>query len=109
VGGRVVPEYTVHVGGGIDHTGATFGRQVLKVPARRAPEALIRLLTWYRDERSGAETALDFLRRQTDDAIRVRLADISKMDETTASEEDFLDLGDAKTFEVKTGPGECAV
>ena len=44
VGGRAVPQYFIQVGGGIDADGTTFGRLAAKVPARRAPEALERLV-----------------------------------------------------------------
>jgi sulfite reductase (NADPH) hemoprotein beta-component len=109
VGGRVVPEYTLHLGGGVDGAGATFGRQALKVPARRVPEALIRLLTLFQRERREGEPVLAFFRRVDEDTVREVVADLSKIDEATATPEDFLDLGDAHEFEVKTGPGECAV
>src|SRR5437763_8608643 len=56
VGGQAVPEYQLHLGGGIDsETGATFGRQVVKVPARRIPEAVLRLLSLYKDKRDEGE------------------------------------------------------
>ena len=109
VGGRIVPEYTLHLGGGIDARGATFGRTVVKVPARRAPEAVLRLLQLYVDRRAPGEKALAFFRRIGDEDVKACVADLMKIDEATAPPEDFLDIGETKEFEVKTGPGECAV
>src|SRR4029453_18918339 len=47
VGGQAVPEYQLHLGGGISGQGAVFGRQIVKVPARRVPDAVLRLLLLY--------------------------------------------------------------
>src|SRR5262249_624875 len=44
VDGKTIPEYQLHLGGGISDEGAVFGRQIVKVPARRIPEAVTRLL-----------------------------------------------------------------
>ncbi len=108
VGGRVLPEYTLHLGGGVDGGGATFGRAFAKVPARRTPDALIKLLELYLAERQAGEDALAFFRRVPEETVKAALADLSSVEEATASPEDFLDLGDDKEFAVSTGPGECA-
>lgn len=108
VGGKVVPEYTLHLGGGVDGQGATFGRQLAKIPARRVPEALSRLLSLYLQERRRDEPALAFFRRIKEADVQAALADLVHIDETSARPEDFLDLGDAEEFVVATGPGECA-
>jgi sulfite reductase beta subunit-like hemoprotein len=109
VGGRIVPEYTLHLGGGIDANGAQFGRQLAKVPARRAPDALIELLHLWERERKEGEKALDFFRRVEPEKVKTALAALSKIDEATATPEDFLDNGDTNEFVVNTGDGECAV
>ena len=44
VGGRAVPEYQLHLGGGVSAEGAVFGAQVVKIPAKRVPAAVVRLL-----------------------------------------------------------------
>lgn len=107
VGGKVVPEYTFHLGGGVDGTGATFGRQVVKVPARRVPDALLRLLHLYEERRTAGETALAFFRRVPDAEVKAVVAELTKLDEN-APPEDFLDNGTDEMFVVATGPGECA-
>jgi sulfite reductase (NADPH) hemoprotein beta-component len=109
VGGKVVPEYTLHLGGGIDGDGAVFGRTVVKVAARRAPDALLRLLEQYLRERRDGETALAYFRRVDGDAIKAALGDLLKLDEQSTTAEDFLDLGQASEFVVDTKDGECAV
>jgi sulfite reductase (NADPH) hemoprotein beta-component len=63
VGGRLVPLYNLLVGGEITGDGAAFGRVVAKIPARRAPQALERLIDLYAAERTGDETPAAFFRR----------------------------------------------
>ncbi len=108
VGGKVVPEYTLHLGGGIDEKGATFGRQVVKVPARRVPDALVRLLHLFEAKRNPGERAVDFFRRVPDTEVKEAVAELAKVDESTAGPELFFDNGEDKAFTVHTGEGECA-
>lgn len=109
VGEQVVPEYQLHLGGGIDANGATFGRQVVKVPARRVGDTVVRLLELYQRDKNEGETALAFFRRVEPAAVKLAVADLSAFDPTTARPEEYLDLGDEKAFVVAIGQGECAV
>jgi sulfite reductase (NADPH) hemoprotein beta-component len=105
VAGRAAPLYLVYVGGGITATGAAFGRLVGKVPARRVGAALERLLEFY-IARGGTSHA--FWADAPMDTLRELLADLSVIDDATATEEDFIDIGEARAFEVISGEGECA-
>jgi sulfite reductase (NADPH) hemoprotein beta-component len=107
VGGRVVPEYTLHLGGGVDGNGAVFGRQVVKLPARRVPEAVVALLRLYEARRQPGERALELFRRLPDADVKDAVAALVKLDETARAEE-FLDNGSEETFVVRTREGECA-
>jgi len=108
VGGQTAPEYQLHLGGGIDKYGATFGRQVAKVPARRVPDAVVRLLELYQKEKTDGEKALDFFRRVDGKVVKDALASL-QLDEKTSRPEDYLDNGDEAPFKVAIGQGECAV
>lgn len=110
VGGVAVPEYQLHLGGGIDReSGATFGRQIVKVPARRVPATVVRLLELYVKERGEGEAALDYFRRVEPDTIKRAVSDLSEFDAATAKPEDWIDHGDEAPFVVAIGQGECAV
>jgi sulfite reductase beta subunit-like hemoprotein len=52
--GRAVPQYFVMVGGDVGPDGARFGRLAAKIPARRGPAAIERLLALYGAERTRA-------------------------------------------------------
>jgi sulfite reductase beta subunit-like hemoprotein len=108
VGGRAVPEYTLHLGGGIDGGGATFGRQVVRVPARRVPDALLKLLHLYQQRREPGESALAFFRRVSDVEVKEAVAALARLDAETARPEDYLDNGAQEEFVVRTREGECA-
>ncbi len=63
VNGVAYPMYQLHLGGGVDGAGARFGRQVVKVVARRLPEAVAVLVKLYDAERADGETPAEFFRR----------------------------------------------
>ncbi len=109
VGGQAIPEYQLHLGGGIAREGATFGRQIVKLAARRVPDAVLRLLELYRNERSDGESPLAYFRRVEPDVVKKAVADLAEFDAATAKAEDWLDHGDEAPFKVAIGQGECAV
>jgi hypothetical protein len=106
VANRAAPLYLVYVGGGFSATGASFGRLVGKVPARRVGQALERLIGYYIAQ---GGTSHAFWANVPLDALRELLADLSVIDDANATEDDFIDLGEQTAFEVLTGAeGECA-
>jgi sulfite reductase (NADPH) hemoprotein beta-component len=109
LGSRVIPQYFVMLGGGVDREGvAHFGRIAAKVPARRVPEAVSRLVAVYRDERASGEGAADFFRRLPPDRVKALLADLEALTEEDARSEDFVDLGEDREYRVETLDGECS-
>jgi hypothetical protein len=106
IAGRPAPQYLVYVGGGIRADRAEFGRLIGKVPARRAGATLERLLDFYIAE--GA-TGPAFWASVPTDRLRAVIADLEKLADADAIEDDFIDLGESRAFEIQTGEGECAV
>ena len=76
LGARAVPQYFVMAGGGADEEGAAFGRIVAKVPARRCPEAVDRLVALYREERQVDESLAAFMRRADIARLKGALSDL---------------------------------
>ncbi len=103
IDGRAAPHYLVLLGGGIGPEGASFGRVVGRLPARRIPEAVERLLGWYGRERSPGEAAAAYFRRAPLPAAQALLKDLE-----AAGPEDFRDLGQDREFAVQVSAGECA-
>lgn len=108
VAGRAVPQYHLSIGGGVGPQGAEFARQVGKVPARRVPLAVERLIDLYAAGKQDAEAPDAFFRRVELARVQSLLADLVRLDETTATPDDFVDLGEDRAFEVTQSEGECA-
>ena len=105
VAGRAAPLYLIYVGGGIKETGADFGRLVGKVPARRVQATLERLLGFYI---AAGGASHKFWSDVPLDQLRELIADLTVIDDATVTDDDFIDLGEARAFEVVSGEGECA-
>jgi sulfite reductase (NADPH) hemoprotein beta-component len=103
--GRPAPQYLVYVGGGIGADGADFGRLIGKVPARRAAATVERLLDFYVAE---GGTGRDFWQKVPADKLKSVIADLTELKDADATDEDFVDLGETRAFEVVTMDGECA-
>jgi sulfite reductase beta subunit-like hemoprotein len=108
IDGKPVPQYFVYIGGGFAEDGPKFGRIAGKVPARRVPQALERLVEMYSAEKQPGETPLSFFTRIEPAKVTAKIKDLTEMDEKTATPEDFIDLGDQKAFELVEMEGECA-
>jgi len=108
VGGRSVPQYFVLLGGSVDEAGARFGRLTAKIPARRVPEALERLVALYRARRNDGESATAFFARVGVEEGKAALAGLAELGPETAHPEDFVDLGEDHEFKPESADGECA-
>jgi sulfite reductase beta subunit-like hemoprotein len=108
LGGRAVPQYFVMVGGGPTADGVTFARLAAKIPARRAPVALERLIGLYQRERAHDEAPTAFFQRVGLAEVKAEIADLELLTEETAVPEDFIDLGEDHAFSPEVMDGECA-
>jgi sulfite reductase beta subunit-like hemoprotein len=108
LGSKAVPQYFVLVGGGTEHGGASFGRLASKIPARRIPDAVERLIAMYAKERNAGESAPDFFRRVDVDRVRLTLADLERLTQEQSVPTDFVDLAEAAEFAPEVMDGECS-
>jgi sulfite reductase beta subunit-like hemoprotein len=108
VGSKAAPQYFVMVGGGIDETGASFARLAAKIPARRIPDAVDRLIALYARERQPNEPAQAFFQRIPLDTVKAELADLERLTAEQAADDDFIDLGEAAAFAPEVMDGECS-
>lgn len=102
--GPSVPVYQLHLGGGVDERGARFGRQVVKITARRVPDAVVALLKLYDAERTEGETVAKFFERVDPKKVVAGLGDLTRAYEPG----DETDIGQSTGFLVETREGECA-
>ncbi|MEW5850690.1 MAG: nitrite/sulfite reductase [Myxococcota bacterium] len=108
VDGKAVPQYLVFVGGGFSSTEATFARLVTKIPARRAPRVLERLVDLYEREKKPGESPDAYFSRVEVAKVKSVIGELAEMDSSTATADDFIDLGETRAFVVETSEGECA-
>jgi sulfite reductase (NADPH) hemoprotein beta-component len=108
LGSRAVPQYFVMVGGGAHDRGASFGRLAAKIPARRIPAAVERLIDLYATERRPGETATEFFGRVDLADVKSRLADLETLRPGDAVLADFIDLAEEGEFAPEVLDGECS-
>ena len=108
LGSRAVPQYFVMVGGGALDRGAAFGRVAAKIPARRIPQTVERLIDLYATNHQPGETAGAYFGRVELDVVKRTLADLEPLQPGDAVPADFIDLGEAADFSPEVMEGECS-
>jgi sulfite reductase beta subunit-like hemoprotein len=108
VNGRAVPQYFVMVGGGTTTAGASFGRTAAKIPARRIPEAVERLVALYQREKAEGESAPSFFQRLELTRATGVLLDLQKFTAEDAAPIDYVDLAESAEFAPEVMDGECS-
>jgi sulfite reductase beta subunit-like hemoprotein len=108
VGGQLAPQYHLTIGGGVDGSGARFGRLVAKLPVRRVPEAVDRLIAHCDAHRRAEESPRAYFQRLDLQEARALVRDLADLDGQSARPEDYVDLGSSVKFEVVALDGECA-
>ena len=108
IGGREVPYYQMLLGGGYDEQGLMrFGLAVQSIPARLAPQAVIRVLDHFIANRQPGESFRQYVMRHKVETFRALTNDLAKPAELFP--EIYQDWGDNEAYSLKLGRGECAV
>lgn len=106
-GVRVAPALQVLLGGGILGNGqGRFADKVIKVPSKRGPEALRRILNDYEEKARAGELFNAYYDRQGKMYFYDLLKDLSEAENLT--DDDFIDWGNDKAYIQAIGVGECA-
>ena len=63
VDGRMVPYYQLLMGGRVSDGTVRFAEPVMRIPARKVPEAVLKIIGLYREQRQGGETFLSWVER----------------------------------------------
>ncbi|MCB4806673.1 HEPN domain-containing protein [Tamlana sp. 62-3] len=102
----VAPALQVLLGGGNQGDGnATFADKVVKVPSRRGPEALRRILNDYEANANGKQF-VEYYKETGDRYFYDLLNDLQ--DVTNLTDLDFIDWGEEEKYVKAIGVGECA-
>jgi sulfite reductase (ferredoxin) len=106
VGGRLAPLYTLFLGGGIRPGGEVrMGVPVGRIPVRRVPEAVRRMVRLLRAEMRDGELPGEAIERMGLWPFAEHLKDLIETPAQAFTEEDFFDLGPPEPFPPsRTGP-----
>lgn len=102
--GKPVPQYLLYVGGGVGLGGARFGRLVTRVPLRRIPEAVARLVQLYDAARTPDEKPDDFFARVGVPEVKAALGGLDDLTAADAAPDDFLDYDEHRASVELVGP-----
>jgi sulfite reductase beta subunit-like hemoprotein len=107
--GRQVPAYEMYVGG--RYQGGEFGfaqRIAEKIPAKRVPEAVKRILEFYQAHRAPGERFNAFVDRIGPKALAPLVADLRPRGLDESTQDTYIDFERDTLFEVIRGEGECS-
>ncbi|NRD23286.1 HEPN domain-containing protein [Winogradskyella litoriviva] len=102
----VAPALQVLLGGGnLGDGNAYFADKVVKIPSRRGPEALRRILNDF-EENADGKLFVDYYKEKGEKYFYQLLTDLSDIENLT--QEDFIDWGTEEQYVKAIGVGECA-
>ena len=105
--GQVVPALQVLIGGGVLGSGeGQISDKVIKIPSKRGPDVLRCLLDDYKINATEGEVYTKYAVRQGNKYFYELLKPFA--DQTTLTNEDFIDWGQEEKFATAIGVGECA-
>ena len=108
--GRSAPGYQMLLGGYVGNEQAEFGRKALRLPAKSAPEAAVRVVARYAEERNVGEAFGSWLERVGGaEEIAKGLKDLDEFPTPEENEAFYVDYGETGPYEAEVGESECAV
>ena len=109
--GGQVPAYELLVGGSYGEAGVRFGQRVgVKIPAKRVPEALRKVLAFYQQHRNEGEPFREFVARIGADAFEPVVAEFRQVPELSRESLDlYIDWDRTVKYVLERGEGECSV
>jgi len=108
VGGHSAPFYQVLLGGHMVENASAYGLATGKIHGKYIPTFIEELTGRYNQERNDEETFTDYVARLGKAEIKTILSKYDKIPSYEEAPEFYIDTGDTKDYELKTGVGECA-
>jgi sulfite reductase (ferredoxin) len=107
--GQSAPGYQLLLGGYVGQEKIHFGEKALRLPAKNAPEAVVRVVRRFNDERQAGEAFRSWMDRSG--GAKVIADDLRDLDEFPTPEdgpEYYVDYGETGPYVAETGESECA-
>ncbi len=108
--GRAAPGYQMLLGGHVGQKRIEFGTKALRLPAKAAPQAVVRVVGRYATERELGETFQGWLERVGGaKEVAEGLADLDEFPTPEDGPDFYVDFGETGPYEKSLGESECAV
>jgi sulfite reductase (ferredoxin) len=117
LGNSMAPIYTMLFAGSTGETGE-LGKIVMRVPAKRVIDVVLKIIECYKEEKNGTETLHDWVHKisigqgngktKTLEDIKKILAPVIKLPSFSENPDSYKDYGTDSNFIAKTARGECA-
>lgn len=105
--GQILPALQVLIGGGVLGSGeGRIADKVLKVPSKRGPDVIRKVLIDYKTNATNGETFLNYSQRNGERYYYDLLKPLASLE--TLQAEDYIDWGQEEKFATAIGVGECA-
>jgi len=104
-----IPCYDVFLGGGNYIGGGKFGTRVARVPVKRMPQAVAKIIRTYQAEREDGEPFLDYIDRVGPKYFDPLLTEFKEVGPISEEIDTYFDWGKEELFKVIRGEGECAL
>ena len=108
VDGRNAPFYQVLLGGHMIENASSYGLATGKIHGKYIPAFIEELTGRYNVEKQDEETFTDYVARLGKAEIKIILSKYDKIPSYEEAPEFYVDTGDTKDYQLKTGVGECA-
>jgi hypothetical protein len=107
--GRAAPGYQMLLGGHLGAMEVEFGAKAGKLPAKTAPEAVVRIVGRFAGEREAGETFTDWLGRAGGaQAVGASVKDLDNFPTPEVAPDFYVDYDETGPYVAEVGDGECA-
>ena len=109
--GGQIPAYEMFLGGSFDGGDTRIGQRVkTKIPAKRVPEAIGKILSHYKTDREDGEEFKEYVARVGSESIEPILEEFKDLPELNRdSLQYYMDWTKTVKYQLERGEGECAV
>ena len=107
--GQAAPGYQMLLGGYVGEEQIYFGEKALRLPAKNAPQAAVKVVGRFANEREAGETFRGWLDRSG--GAKAVAADLKELDSFPTPEEGpeyYVDYGETGPYVAEIGDSECA-
>jgi sulfite reductase beta subunit-like hemoprotein len=108
--GRAAPGYQMLLGGYVGEERIHFGDKALRLPAKNAPEAAVRVIRRFAEERSAGESFRSWMDRSGGaPGIAAGLKELDSFPTPEEAPDYYADYGETGPYVAEVGDSECAV